>query len=180
MSNFRNAASVEDIKLPPTCHFDARIYDPDGNYAPVDVADCEIFLRELSNCGVPSEAASKVGRSEIPFQQKRDQCKNFAAAYDWAMRHATDKLLIEARTRAVTGREEAIYYQGEECGTVRKYSDTLLAMLLKNLHPEFKDTVDDGTSAGQIGTITIVGVPKGQRVNANVEIVNSEDGDTNE
>ena len=49
---------------------------------------------------------------------------------------ACDALEAEARRRAVEGVRKPIYCQGEICGTVREYSDTLLFFLLKGAMPE--------------------------------------------
>ena len=38
--------------------------------------------------------------------------------------------------RAFEGTDEPVYYKGEECGSVRKYSDTLAIFLLKAHAPE--------------------------------------------
>ncbi len=160
MSNFRNTASVEEIKLPPKSHFDARKFDPVGKYSKPDDTDCELFLLELAECGVPSEAARLIGRSEVPFQIMRDKDPHFAAAYDWAMRRASDVLLVEARNRAIKGTVKDVYYKGDVVGQVTEYSDTLLNTLLKNLHRDFKEDKDDGASAGQIGTIVIQTMPR--------------------
>ena len=61
---------------------------------------------------------------------------NFAAAWDEAVEAGTEDLESEARRRALIGVEEPVYYQGDICGTVRKYSDTLLIFLLKGRRPD--------------------------------------------
>lgn len=38
--------------------------------------------------------------------------------------------------RAREGVDEPVFYQGDECGSVRKYSDTLAIFLLKGAMPE--------------------------------------------
>ena len=60
----------------------------------------------------------------------------YAEAVPVAFEMAADKLEEEARRRAVTGVKEPVFYQGDECGTVRKYSDTLLIFLMKGANPE--------------------------------------------
>ena len=42
----------------------------------------------------------------------------------------------EARIRAMFGVKQPVFYKGEVCGSVRKYSDVLLIFLLKGLRPE--------------------------------------------
>ena len=42
-----------------------------------------------------------------------------------------ERLEDEARRRALTGVDEPVFYQGDECGIITKYSDTLLIFLIK-------------------------------------------------
>jgi hypothetical protein len=42
----------------------------------------------------------------------------------------------EAHRRAFDGTLEPVFHQGDECGTVRKYSDTLAIFLLKAHAPD--------------------------------------------
>jgi len=42
----------------------------------------------------------------------------------------------EMHRRAIEGTEEPVFHQGEQCGTVRKYSDTLAIFLAKAHDPE--------------------------------------------
>jgi hypothetical protein len=60
----------------------------------------------------------------------------FAAAWDEAVETGTDELEEEARRRAFSGVDEPVFYQGEVCGEIRKYSDTLLIFLLKGRRPD--------------------------------------------
>ena len=60
----------------------------------------------------------------------------FAKQWDDAVEFGTDQLEQEARRRAYQGVDEPVFYQGEECGAVRKYSDTLLIFLLKGRRPD--------------------------------------------
>lgn len=43
-----------------------------------------------------------------------------------------------AHSRAVDGYDEPIYYKGEQCGTVRKFSDRLLELLLMADNPKYR------------------------------------------
>ncbi len=47
-----------------------------------------------------------------------------------------DVLEQEARRRAVEGVSEPVYYMGAEVGSVQKYSDTLMCLLLKGHKPQ--------------------------------------------
>jgi hypothetical protein len=68
----------------------------------------------------------------------------YAAEFADAHEHACDSLEVEARWRATDGVDEPVFYKGEVCGTVRRYSDTQLIFLLKGAMPEkYKDRVED-------------------------------------
>ena len=60
----------------------------------------------------------------------------YAEAFLGAQEEAVEALELEARRRAEKGVVKPVYYQGEVCGTVREYSDTLLIFLLKAARPE--------------------------------------------
>lgn len=60
----------------------------------------------------------------------------YAEAFLAAQEEAVEALELEARRRAEKGVVKPVYYQGEVCGTVREYSDTLLIFLLKAARPE--------------------------------------------
>jgi len=49
---------------------------------------------------------------------------------------AIERIEEEADRRAVEGTLEPVFYQGFECGQVRRYSDTLLIFRLKALNPQ--------------------------------------------
>ena len=50
---------------------------------------------------------------------------------------------LEARRRAVKGTDKPVFQRGEQVGTIREYSDTLLMFLLKANKPEkFRDNFD--------------------------------------
>jgi hypothetical protein len=64
---------------------------------------------------------------------KRDPA--YAAAYEDAANEAADMLEAEAFRRGHDGVDKPVFYQGEECGYVREYSDGLLTLLLKARRP---------------------------------------------
>jgi hypothetical protein len=55
---------------------------------------------------------------------------------DEALDEGTDVLEDEVMRRARDGVDEPRFYEGEVCGYVRKYSDTLAIFLLKARRPE--------------------------------------------
>ncbi len=96
----------------------------------------KIFLATLRATGNVSESAeiAKISRSRLYQVRKNEQ--QFADKWDEAIAAVEDRIEAEAVRRAISGVEETYYYQGKECGTVRKYSDQLLMFLLKNRFPE--------------------------------------------
>ena len=66
----------------------------------------------------------------------RKEMPDFAAEWDEAMKAGLLGLESEAHRRAFDGVEEPVFHQGEKCGTIRKYSDTLSIFLLKAHDPD--------------------------------------------
>jgi hypothetical protein len=105
-----------------------------------------LFLKALSETGNVSEAARKARIARSHAYQIRRQDSAFAEAWDDALDSAVDLLEAEARNRAVDGIEQPRFHQGKICGTVRKYSDSLLMFLLRAHRPEtFREGRDAGT-----------------------------------
>lgn len=97
----------------------------------------QLFLVELEQTGGNvTSAAKRASISRRAAYEWRDADAEFAKEWDEAIEAGTDGLEQEARRRAYEGVDEPVFYQGEECGTVRKYSDTLLIFLLKGRRPE--------------------------------------------
>lgn len=103
------------------------------------------FLKNLSETGNVSEAARKARIARSHAYQIRRQDTDFARSWDEALDMAVDLLEAEARSRAVEGVEQPRFHQGKICGTVRKYSDSLLMFLLRAHRPEtFREGRDGG------------------------------------
>lgn len=101
------------------------------------------FLTALAKTGNVTKAAraAKIDRSTA--YKLRDEQPDFALAWQAAREEAADLLEAEAHRRAVTGTLEPVYYQGKRCGTIRRYSDTLLVVLLKANRPtKFRERHD--------------------------------------
>ena len=100
------------------------------------------FLEHLSRVGVISHAAELAGCSRDGVYTRRDADPEFAAAMHQALEHHTQLLEQEAIRRAVEGVERPVFHQGQQCGTIREYSDTLLIFKLKARRPEvYRDNV---------------------------------------
>lgn len=96
----------------------------------------EIFLATLAECGNVTRAAEAAKLNRCHLYRRRNDDPAFAKAWDEAAAIGVAALEDEARRRAYEGWKEPVYYQGEECGTVRKFSDTLLIVLLKAHMPD--------------------------------------------
>lgn len=94
------------------------------------------FISVLAEFCNVSEAARAAGISRTAAYDWRQDDPDFAALWDEAESVAVDKLEREAWRRAVEGYEEPVFYLGEQKGTVRKYSDRLIEILLKGHRPE--------------------------------------------
>jgi hypothetical protein len=92
----------------------------------------------------------------LPYKRRRTD-DAFRAAWDEATGLGTEALEHEAARRAVHGAEEPVFYKGEQCGIVRRYSDTLLMFLLKARKPEvYREGVEDGTKRPTTITVNVV------------------------
>jgi hypothetical protein len=109
----------------------------------------EAFLAaysKMANITYAAKASNVFRASHYRWMQTDpDYKQKFYEAHE----EACDLLEAEATRRAVQGIEEPIYYQGVECGKIKKYSDTLLIFLLKAARPEkFKDRHEVGGVGG--------------------------------
>ena len=96
----------------------------------------EQFLKALAETCNVTAAARQIGMSRRSMYDKRDADAEFAEAWDNAVEQGIDTLEFEARRRAYEGVDEPVFHRGEECGHVRRYSDTLLMFLLRSHRPE--------------------------------------------
>jgi len=94
------------------------------------------FLAAYRTCGNITRAAiiAKIDRSSH-FRWIKENSK-YKTIFGDAHEAAADSLEEEARRRASEGWLEPVWYEGSQCGQVRKFSDTLLIFLLKGLRPE--------------------------------------------
>lgn len=100
------------------------------------------FITSLSNCGNVRQACKDVGIDPKTAYRKREKDSKFKLEWAGALDEAADVLEQEAWRRAHDGVEDPVYYKGDVCGTVRKYSDLLLMFLLKGMRPEkFREKV---------------------------------------
>jgi hypothetical protein len=95
------------------------------------------FLAQLAESGNVRRACRAIGRHPATLYKYRQRDPAFAALWDETVAVAMDTVLEpEAVRRAVEGIEKPVYHLGEQVGTVREYSDTLLIFLLKGGKPD--------------------------------------------
>jgi hypothetical protein len=94
------------------------------------------FLAAFCTCARIDKAAkaAKIDRSLHYRWLKEDA--DYPAAFRVASDHAAQTLEDEATRRANEGVLEPKFYQGEKCGSIRRYSDGLMQFLLSGLRPE--------------------------------------------
>jgi hypothetical protein len=100
------------------------------------------FLAALEASGNISASARRAGVGRATAYRHRAGESDFREAWDEALEVAIDALEGEARRRALEGWDEPVFFNGSECGRIRKYDSTLLIFLLKAHRPEkFRDNV---------------------------------------
>jgi len=95
---------------------------------------------QLGNIAMASKAAGVAASCH-----RSDWCNNptYMAAFLEAQEQANDMLEAEAIRRATRGTDKPVFHKGKQCGTIREYSDSLLAMLLKATRPgKFRENVN--------------------------------------
>ena len=93
------------------------------------------FFEALAT-GVPIQAALNISgyKRRTVYDWRRDD-ESFRQQWEDAVAQAVEALEAEADRRGVEGTLKPVFYQGEECGQIREYSDTLLIFRLKALAP---------------------------------------------
>lgn len=102
-------------------------------YAPKKVAE---FLAEIRETGGNiTKAAERIGVGRQTVYDWKAAHADFSAQWDEALTSSIEDLEQEAKRRAFSGTDEPVFYKGQKCGLIRKYSDTLLIFLLKAHKP---------------------------------------------
>lgn len=99
------------------------------------------FLNALEETGNVRDAADKagVGRNSVYLWRRDDE--GFRSAWDARVASYGDMLEAEAFRRAYHGIDKPVFQQGVQVGTIREYSDGLLARMLVRFKPEYSDRV---------------------------------------
>lgn len=94
------------------------------------------FLDVLRMCANVTAAARAGGVSRASWYRLRERDPAFARDWQLALDAGIDALEDEAMRRAFEGNVEPVFYQGQQVGSVRKYSDSMLMFLLKARRPQ--------------------------------------------
>ena len=115
-----------------------------------------LFLEALEKTGMVGRSAVSAGVLHTTACHEKKKDAEFARAWEDALDKATVLLEDEARRRATEGVDEPVFYQGDECGAIRRYSDTLLIFMLKGLRPEkYRERISQELSGPNGGPIEL-------------------------
>ena len=94
------------------------------------------FLARLRDTANVTRSCEECGLTRSSVYEWREDDKDFADAWDKAVDIGSDALEDEAIRRAHQGTLKPVFHQGQECGAIREYSDTLMIFMLKARRPE--------------------------------------------
>jgi len=94
-----------------------------------------VFLAAFRTTASVRHAATAAGVARTRHYRWLEN-PHYAARFEQARDAAAQVLEDEAVRRAREGTEEPVFYQGEECATILRYSDALLMFLLRGWRPE--------------------------------------------
>jgi hypothetical protein len=114
------------------------------------------FLDHLARTANVTRSAELANVDRPALYKRRKADLEFAKAWDEAVDLGTDALEDEAIRRAHEGVDDPVFFQGNKCGTIRRYSDTLLIFMLKARRPDvFKDRTSTELTGKDGGPIEI-------------------------
>lgn len=108
-----------------------------ANKSAFTVARARNFLATLAETAMVGDAAASIGVSRQTVYNWRAKHEQFAADWDEALRVGMSTLEDEGVRRARDGVLRPVFYQGEECGVVEEYSDSLLQYMLSAHNPRY-------------------------------------------
>ncbi len=94
------------------------------------------FLFAFSKLGLVGRACVEAGITRTTFNDWMKEDEAFVRRFSEAEELVSEMLIAEMMRRGVEGWNEPVYYQGQQCGVVRKYSDPMLTLALKSRMPE--------------------------------------------
>lgn len=94
------------------------------------------FLTAFAQLGNVTEAAKLANTTRMTVWRHKTADPEFAKLFAEAEQEAADLLEKEAWRRATEGTDEPVFYKGDQCGSIKRYSDNLLMFLLRGVRPE--------------------------------------------
>ena len=94
----------------------------------------------------------------VVYQERRENAL-FAKAWDEAVELGTRHLEDEAVRRAAEGTLKPVFHQGQQCGVIREFSDTLLIFMLKARDPRYREHASlsvTGANGGPLQSVALV------------------------
>jgi hypothetical protein len=105
----------------------------------------------LADTANVAQACRAVTITRSTAYEWRAKSPSFSNSWDEAIETATDALEAEARRRGMEGVDEPVFQGGRKVGTIRRYSDRMLEILLKGHRPRVfseRFQVDPGLPVG--------------------------------
>jgi len=120
------------------------------------------FLELFSEMPVRGTCCKKLGIGTVRLEQEELNDADFALAIKHAKEQGIDTIEAEAIRRARDGFDEPVFYNGEQCGTKRRYSDTLTTLLLKGNRKKYRniDATNNSEAGDQVTRMSIAELAK--------------------
>jgi hypothetical protein len=107
------------------------------------------FMVALSETCNVTRACKAVGIARQTAYDRYEADAEFKKRWDKAKALGVEAVEDECHRRAYEGLDKPVFYQGEVCGTIREYSDTLAIFLLKAHKPEkYRERYEHSGSGG--------------------------------
>lgn len=130
------------------------------------------FLEVLATGASVYKAALEVGIGRRTAYEWREADPEFKARWDEAVDCGVDLMEDEALRRAKDGVTKPVYYQGQVCGEVQEYSDTLMIFQLKARRPEkYRENVDVNHRGNVAVTVVNYAAPVIEGVAEEVKVI---------
>lgn len=94
------------------------------------------FIEALREERSVTYACNKIMIGRTAAYAWRNEDESFKAAWDEAIEQNVDDLEASMMKKAIEGWDEPVWWQGEQCGEVRKFSTPLSIFMLKANRPE--------------------------------------------
>lgn len=93
------------------------------------------FLKAFEDTGSVVDSAKRIGANRASTWKWRQKDPEFQRKFDEIKERKVDTLEASAFDRACHGWLEPVFFQGAQCGNIRRYSTGLTIFMLKNLRP---------------------------------------------